>query len=141
MPELTDRQVDEHLADLERDLGPTLRAAYRGTPMRGTFASELRTQLNARATRPPFLRALPQRVWAGVAALLVGSVVVGAALFATRPQPVSAADVLDQLQAEAVSVSMAGPGPVRKTQWRWRRPRQRWCCVWWTKVQASEREQ
>jgi hypothetical protein len=43
--------------------------------------------------------------------VLVGGVALSAALFAARAQPVSAADVLGQLQAEALSVTVAGAGP------------------------------
>jgi hypothetical protein len=109
MPEQTDLQIDERLVELERDLGPVLRAAYRGYPMRGTFASELRQQLNATASRPPAhprLRALGQRGWAVLAAVLVIGAASSVAVFANRPQPASAAEVLDRVQAEALAASV-----------------------------------
>jgi hypothetical protein len=114
MPELTDAELDERLSELERDLGPTLRAAYRRRAMRAGFAAQVRAtmvQNDSVTRRRPALRVIHQRVWATLAATLVGVVIVGSAAFINRPQPVSAADVLDQLQAEAFGVAADAPGP------------------------------
>jgi hypothetical protein len=75
--------------------------------MRAAFPSELRQQLNALLSRPsrrPLLRALGQRGWAALAAVVVIGAASSVALFANRPQPVSAA-LLDQVQAEAIAAS------------------------------------
>jgi len=115
MPDLTNTELDERLADLERDLGPQLRGIYRTRVMRPSFSAEewsrLITAAPTATRRRSQLRLVRQPVWAAAAAMLLGVVVVGGAVFANRPRPVSA-EVLDKLQAEAavaVGVS-AGPG-------------------------------
>jgi hypothetical protein len=108
MPQHSDVQTDQRLAELERDLGPALRVAYGGYPLRAGFRSELRQELNTMLSSPkphPSLRALGQRGWAALAAVLVIGMASSVALFANRPQPASAAEVLDKVQAEAISAS------------------------------------
>jgi hypothetical protein len=114
MSEVIDVELDERLSELERDLGPTMRNAYRTKAIRADFASEVRARMfhTESRTRPPrpVLRILPQRVWPTLAATLVGVLVVGA-VFVNRAQPASAADVLDQLQTEAFGAMIEGEGP------------------------------
>src|SRR5205823_3126601 len=103
---LSDLELDERLAELERDLGPTLRRMYAGATMRPGFAVEGRTDLTVNRNRRPILRIVGQRAWAAMAAVLVVGAVLGIAVFADRPQPVSAADVVDKLQTEAITMSV-----------------------------------
>jgi hypothetical protein len=115
MSDLTDVELDERLSELERDLGPALQAAYRSGAIGADSAARIRTRAfsSGAAPRPsrPWLRVVGHRAWTALAATLVGVVVVGGAVFANRPQPVSAANVLDQLQAEAYGVMQDGGGP------------------------------
>ena len=115
MPELTDVELDARLSELERDLGPTLRAAYRGRVIRAGFAAQVRARVfttGSAASRPRSARHIVHlRGWSALAATLVGVVVVAGAVFVNRPQPVSAADVLDQLEAEAVGAMVDADGP------------------------------
>jgi hypothetical protein len=110
MPDLSYSELDERLADLERDVGPQVRAMYRMPAMRPGFATEAWSRLiSAEPTAPrprARLRLVRRPAWAAVAAVLVGALVVGGAVFINRPRPVNA-EVLDQLQAEA-AVAMGG---------------------------------
>jgi hypothetical protein len=63
------------------------------------------------SSRRPALRVLHLRGWAALAAMLVGVVVVGGAVLANQARPVSAADVLDQLQTEAFGAMIESEGP------------------------------
>jgi hypothetical protein len=98
MPELTDHELDERLAQLEQELGPTLRRIYANSSMRPAFAASGPRTVSMRR---PFLRVLNQHAFATLAAVLVGAVAFSVALFAIRPQPANASEVLGQLQAEA----------------------------------------
>jgi hypothetical protein len=116
MCELTDLELDERLSELERDLGPALRAVYRRGMVRADFARQVRLRVfttGSTASWPrPALRVIHLRGWAALAAMLVGAVVAGGAVLANQPRPVrgSAADVLDQLQAEAFGAKIEGEG-------------------------------
>src|SRR4051812_23699499 len=108
MPQRSDPQIEERLTELERELGPALRAAYSTHPMRTSFPFELRQRLNALLSRPrprPYLRAVAHPGWTALAAALVIGLASSVALFANRPQPASAAEVLDRVQAEAIAAS------------------------------------
>jgi hypothetical protein len=115
MSEPTNVDLEERLSGLERDLGPILRGVYRGNAMPPGFAARARARVfNAGSTTSavrPALRINHPRAWATLAATLVGVLVLGGAVFAYRPQPVSAADVLDQLQAEAIGAMAETGGP------------------------------
>jgi hypothetical protein len=106
MTELTDVELERGLSELERELGPTLRAIYRNHTMRAGFAAQIRATTRGNgsaATRSrPALRVVHLRGWSALAASLVGLVVVAGVLLTNQARPVSAADVLDQLQTEAV---------------------------------------
>src|SRR5262245_50827390 len=117
MAEPVNVELDERLSELERDLGPTLRAAYRGT-LRPGFTAQARARVftteSATSRRRPALRIVHLRGWAALAAMLVGGVVVAGAMFANQPQTASAADVLERLEAEAIGAygaSVEGTGP------------------------------
>jgi hypothetical protein len=115
MAELADVELDKRLSELERDLGPTLRAAYRGHPIRPGFTAQARagvfTADSATKNRPwPALRVIHGRLWAALAAMLVGVLVVAGAVFANQPQPVSA-DILEKLEAEAYGAMVESEGP------------------------------
>jgi hypothetical protein len=115
MAELTDVELDERLSELEQDLGPTLRAAYRGSAIRAVFTAQARASVfsteSATGRRRPALRIVHLRSWAALAAMLVGILVVAGAVLANQPQPVSAAAVLEQLEAEAYGAMVQGEGP------------------------------
>jgi hypothetical protein len=114
MPTHTD--FDE-LETLEREIGPTLRNGLRGRPMRPAFANALREELQAMPLRGPRanvrrrLWLVPGRAWAGLAAVVAVGLVSSLVLLASRPQPVSAAEVLSQVQAEAVTMLSTSGGP------------------------------
>jgi len=110
MSKTSDLELEERLAGLEEDLGPTLRKVWGDARMRSEFAAGLGRQLASHdSVGPrPRLTVLRGRVWSAAAAVLVGGVVLGFALFANRPQPVSAADVVGQLQNEAFGMSVGG---------------------------------
>src|SRR5260370_38614615 len=112
MSKTSDLELEERLAGLEEDLGPTLRKVWGGARMRSEFAAGLGRQLASHDSfgPRPRLTVMRGRVWSAAAAVLVGGVVLGFALFANRPQPVSAADVVGQLQNEAFGMSMGGTG-------------------------------
>jgi hypothetical protein len=118
MSEPTDVELEDRLSELERDLGPTLRHVYRTNGVQPGFDAQatvrsVSSKLSASSPRRPPLRIIHPRAWATLAATLVGVLVVGGALLATRPQSVNAADVLEQLQTEAYGamVETAGPCP------------------------------
>jgi hypothetical protein len=106
MTELTDIELDRHLSTLERDLGPTLRAIYRNDTMRPGFAAQVRVSALNNGSAPtrsrPALRILRLRGWSALAASVVGVAVVVGVVLTNQARPVSASDVLDQLQTEAV---------------------------------------
>jgi hypothetical protein len=106
MTELTDVELERGLSELERDLCPTLRAIYRNDTMRAGFAAQVRATTRGNgyaATRSrPALRILHVHGWSALAATLVGVLVVAGVVLTNQARPVSAADVLDQLQVEAV---------------------------------------
>jgi hypothetical protein len=105
----------DELEMLEAELGPTLRASLHGDAPRPGFAEELRRQLNALPLEPARRRArltlVGRRVWAGLAAIVVIGVASSVAVMASRPQPASAAEVMSQVQAEAVMMMTTGDGP------------------------------
>jgi hypothetical protein len=105
----------DELEMLEAELGPTLRASLRGDAPRSGFVENLRTQLNVLPVEPARRRArltlVGHRVWAGLAAIVVIGVASSVALMASRPQPASAAEVMSQVQAEAVTMMTTGDGP------------------------------
>lgn len=107
----------DELEALEREIGPTLRSGLRGRPMRSEFANALRDELQAlpastpRANGRPRLWLLPGRAMAGLAAVIVVGLVSSVVLLASRPQPASAAEVLSQVQAEAVTMLSTSGGP------------------------------
>jgi hypothetical protein len=112
MPENAHTELDERLTELERDLGPALRSVYRGSAIGSGFRNELGDTLAALEARPrPLLQAVRRRAWAAVAAVVVGGLALSVALFANQPQAVSASDVLDGLQTEAIGVDAAVGGP------------------------------
>jgi hypothetical protein len=104
------------LDTLERELGPTLRAAFGVDGPRPDFAERLSTELAAlparrAATRPTRLFRFGRPAWAALAALIVLGLVSTLALVAVRPQPASAAEVLSQVQAETLtSLSTSADG-------------------------------
>jgi RNA polymerase sigma-70 factor, ECF subfamily len=102
--------TDTRLEALERELGPVLRSGFDVAPRPG-FATALRAELFSIATRErlPHPRLVRRQTWAAVAAALAASVVVGLAVFATRPQTVSAEEAPSQLQTEAVTSLAATP--------------------------------
>lgn len=108
MPNPTDTRLD----DLERDLGPALRKGFDVAPRPG-FTAALRADLYSVASRQRSPRArlwlVGRRTWAGLAAALAGSVVVGSAVLVTRPQTASAEEAISQLQTEAVTSLAASP--------------------------------
>lgn len=110
LPDLSTRELDERLTELERELGPRLRSVYRGMPLRAGFARELGNSLIA-AKPPPALRIVSRTAWAALAATVVGAMVVGVAVFAYQPQTVNASDVLGELQNEAIGLQAFAPGP------------------------------
>ena len=110
LPDISNRELDERLTELERELGPRLRTVYRGMPVRAGFVHELGNSLVAEKPRPA-LRIVSRTAWAAIAATVVGAMVVGVALFAYQPQTVNASDVLGELQNEAISVQGFAPGP------------------------------
>jgi hypothetical protein len=105
----------DELEKLEAELGPTLRASLRGDAPRPGFAEDLRRQLNALPLEPArrrgHLTLVGRRVWAGLAAIVVIGLASSVALMASRPQPASAAEVMSQVQAEAVTMMTNGDGP------------------------------
>lgn len=107
----------DELEALEREVGPTLRSELRGRPMRPGFANSLREELQAlpsrhvRANGRRRLWLVPGRAWAGLAAVVAVGLVSSIVLLATRPQPASAAEVLSQVQAEAVTMLSTTGGP------------------------------
>jgi len=121
MPDRSISQYDpERLEALEADLGPRLRQAA-AEPPRPAFVTQLRLELAALAAAEPRRRlAVPRLLhhpgWTALAAMLVVGLVSSAVLVASRPQPVSA-DIVDQLQAEAIGTEAASdagrcaPGP------------------------------
>jgi hypothetical protein len=129
MTELTDVELERGLSELERDLGPTLRAIYRNDTMRAGFAAQVRATTRGNgyaATRSrPALRILHVHGWSALAATLVGVLVVAGVVLTNQARPVSAADVLDQLQVEAVGAwgeaigQCPGPGAATLLAARW----------------------
>jgi hypothetical protein len=111
---MSNRAEFDELEMLEAELGPTLRTALRGESVRPGFAENLRRQLNALPLEPTGRRArltlVGRRVWAGLAAIVVVGLASSVALMASRPQPASAAEVMSQVQAEAVTMMTTG-GP------------------------------
>jgi hypothetical protein len=114
MPEPTDVELDEQLLELERDVGPAVRAAYRRGAIRPGFAAQVRAGVlsaGAAAHHPRPLRIAHSRGRAALAAGLVGMLVVSGAVFANQPRRVSAAAVLEQLHAEAFEAIVQTDGP------------------------------
>lgn len=110
MNELSDIEQDQQLAELERELGPSLRHVFGNSSMRPAFAASAPPIVHSRRPR---LRIVTQRTWASLAAGLAVLVAVGVALVAVRPQPADASEVLGQIQMEASAqyfVSDAAPG-------------------------------
>jgi hypothetical protein len=103
---------DLQLEELEREVGPTLRAAWRSYSPRAAFAAELRQQLQAiSAPRPRgHLHLVPRPLWPAFAAALAVAMTLGAVVLAYRPQTVSAEEAVQQLQTEAVGMLAAGAG-------------------------------
>ena len=91
MPSRTD--LNEHLEELEQELGQTLRAALGGHEVRREFAASLREELASLplSARQRRLWLVPARAWAALAALLVvGLAVGGATLFVAGPEAAQA---------------------------------------------------
>jgi hypothetical protein len=110
MPELTDSELDNRLAELEREMGPTLRALLAGSATPVKFGGG--PDVGFGAVRPARRRLVPfvgRGTSTALAAMLAGGLVLGAVLVGSRPQPVSA-DALNQLESEAVAVSAVAAG-------------------------------
>jgi hypothetical protein len=106
MAEPSEYEFDQRLAELERDLGPVLRRLHTDPDVRPGPA-----RAQPKLPTRPLLPFVGHRRWTAMAALLVGGAIVGLALVAARPQPANASEVLDKLQAEAITGMVAAPVP------------------------------